>query len=83
VDKYTFNNIFTDLIKIDSSKVYEEVNKKERISAIIKAKVNEYNQTNPNNSIDIFVFDDIINLVVRICRTLRMNSKHAILIGLR
>lgn len=76
-----FTTIFTDLVKIDSSKIYEEVTKKERISAILKAKLNDYNISHKSEPIEIYMFEEIIDYAVRIARVLRTSGKHCILIG--
>lgn len=70
-----------DLLKLDSHVVlYEQINDKNKLIKALMGGLEEYNMTN-SNKMNLVLFDDAIEHILRIARVLRQPRGHIMLIG--
>mmetsp|Transcript_40372 Transcript_40372/g.29084 ORF Transcript_40372/g.29084 Transcript_40372/m.29084 type:complete len:143 (+) Transcript_40372:357-785(+) len=71
--------IFGDLLKLDSSMLYEEIKDMKRLKSILNQYLDDYNVG--SNNMSLVFFDDAIEHITRISRVLRQPRGNMMNIG--
>lgn len=73
--------MFGDLLKLDAPiKLYEEIKDKNKLMKVLNAMLDEYNMTN-SNKMNLVFFEDAIEHILRISRSLKQPRGNIMLIG--
>lgn len=78
-----FDNLkFGDVLKLESSQLYEYISPQDKPKLMkgLHGALDEYNMT-MSNKMNLVLFDDAIEHILRICRVLKQPRGHIMLIG--
>lgn len=71
---------FGDLLKLESSQLYEYITDKPKLIKGLHSSLDDYNMSS-SNKMNLVLFDDAIEHILRICRVLKQPRGHIMLIG--
>lgn len=71
---------FGDILKLESSLNYEYIQDKNKLLKGLHSSLDEYNLSN-TNKMNLVLFDDAVEHILRICRVLKQPRGHIMLIG--
>ena len=71
---------FGDILKLESSLLYEYITDTNKLIKSLHSSLDDYNLSS-SNKMNLVLFDDAIEHILRICRVLKQPRGHIMLIG--